>query len=307
LITSLPLTGSDKDRLLTGLKEIETAQSVAAKTFAQTVEEKEKSRQELIKTQVALAACQQALDALEKAYEEMEAFSDIIAHDLSNPIRTISNFAQLLQMQCENELSESGKESLQFIISGTKNMQKLVNDLLAWSKAGKVEMQIGAVDLNRIIELVAFNLKPQITAHKALINILKPLPTLYANKSNLLQLFQNLIENSIKFRSTATPEIDILWNRTDTHHLEFKVIDNGKGIAKDFEEKAFLPFQRLDNHNEAGNGIGLAICKKILKSYQGDIRFEPNASGGTTFIFTIKDNNNTSLVPGETLTAEKEF
>jgi light-regulated signal transduction histidine kinase (bacteriophytochrome) len=186
-------------------------------------------------------------------------------------------------------------------------MQKLVNDLLEWSKAGRVHTEKGEVDLNMVIALVTFNLKPLITAHKALIKIPEPLPTLFANKSSLIQLFQNLIENSLKFRSDAIPEISILWNKTDAHHWEFKVIDNGIGLVSTFEEKAFLPFQRLDNHNGAGNGIGLAICKKILQSYQGDIRFERNDGGGTTFVFTIKDNNNTSLILDETLNTEKEF
>jgi light-regulated signal transduction histidine kinase (bacteriophytochrome) len=303
VIASLPLGASDKDRLLDALNALGAEQAI---THAQTIEEKQKYQQELIKMQEALDARQHTIVALEKAYQEMEAFSNIVAHDLSNPIRTISNFAQILQMQCENELSDSAKEFLQFIISGTKNMQKLVNDLLEWSKAGKVQTEKVEVDLNVILTLVTFNLKPQINAHKAIIKIPKPLPTLYANKSSLIQLFQNLIENSIKFRSDATPEISILWDKIEEHLWEFKVIDNGIGMVSSFEDKAFLPFQRLNNRNGAGNGIGLAVCRKILQTYQGDIRFERNDGGGTTFVFTIKDNNNTSLITEEVFTEAKE-
>ena len=228
--------------------------------------------------------------ALEKAYDELESFSHMVSHDLKNPLRNISSFAQLLKVQCGAQLPDNARESLAFIIKGCKQINEVIIDLLDFAKAGKHTEDTTRVDLNTVLELVKINLNSLIKENSAQIVITKPLPHLLINKSKLIQLFQNLIENSIKFRSEKEPVIEINCQQENEHTWTFYVNDNGIGIAPSFSDKVFLPFQRHDLHNRPGTGIGLAICQKVVQSYAGNIYFQDLPHGGTSFIFTLSEN-----------------
>lgn len=142
-------------------------------------------------------------------------------------------------------------------------------------------------DLNKVMSIVKANLRKEISDHQVVM-ISDDLPTIHGNQIGFVQLFQNLLANAIKFRSEQNPVIKISCTPMGKKWL-FRFTDNGIGIEEQFQEKVFSPFQRLDKQKTHGMGIGLAICRKVVKMHQGDIHFEPVSTGGTSFIFTLKD------------------
>lgn len=230
------------------------------------------------------------LKKLELSYKEMEQFAYIASHDLKSPLRTISNFAQLLKRRNYDNLSDESKEYIDFIVSGAKRMNEVICDSLEYSSVDKNGQSFKHTDLNSILENVRFNLQKEIEENRAIIKS-TPLPILKANKTSILQLFQNLISNAIKFRTETVPIIHINCQPYQSGY-RFTLSDNGVGMDETFQHKAFLPFQRLNNLDKPGSGIGLAICKKIVKMHDGDISFQSNGGTGTTFTFTLFNKKN---------------
>ncbi len=228
------------------------------------------------------------LTALENSYKELEQFSYIASHDLKSPLRTISNFAQLLQRRYKNKIDHEANEYIDFIVTGVKQMHMVISDLLEYARVGDRGTPPIKVHLEDVINLVEINLRDIIREHDAEIIIQNPLPTLFIRKSSILQLFQNLISNSIKFRSEATPRITISCQQQTNYIWEFSLKDNGVGMDESYQHKAFLPFQRLNNQDRQGTGIGLAICEKAVKLHGGHIKYiSPKNQQGTTFVFTL--------------------
>ncbi len=225
------------------------------------------------------------LKKLELSYNEMEQFAYIASHDLKSPLRTISNFAQLLKRRNYDMLDDASREFVDFIVSGAKQMHEVICDSLEYSRIGNDEHSFEKANLNDILSIVRFNLKREIEENEACIQSDK-LPILTVNKTSILQLFQNLLSNAIKFRQEETPCIRISCKQHGEGY-EFAVSDNGTGMDEEYQHKAFLPFQRLNDRHKPGSGIGLAICKKIVKMHDGDIRFKSKRGEGTTFIFTL--------------------
>lgn len=230
----------------------------------------------------------QNLRALENSYAELEQFSYIASHDLKSPLRTIAGYARLLQRRYGEQLDGEAEEFLTFIINGVKHMNDTICDLLEYSRAGKQEHNFALTNLNQTIEVVKFNLRQEIEKTNATI-ITNELPQLVVLKSGMIQLFQNLIGNAIKFRSTAPPVINIHAVRQPSQWL-ITVADNGVGMDENFQHKAFQPFQRLNNIDRPGTGMGLAICKKIAQIHQGAIRYTSKNGQGTTFYITLPLN-----------------
>ena len=218
------------------------------------------------------------LRELERSYEELEQFSYIASHDLKSPLRTISNFAQLLQRRYRDQLDQSADEYINFIVTGTVQMHRIIRDLLAYAQVGHHGETAELVDLNEVLEAVKNTLKLDIEENKATI-ISKPLPTLFGVRTYLVQLFQNLIGNAIKFRSEKPPLIQIDFQSFNDDYWEFHISDNGIGLPASYQGKVFFPFQRVGDQQKKGTGIGLAVCKKNSRNSQRENFLSGNPGG----------------------------
>ncbi len=228
------------------------------------------------------------LNELERSYNELEQFSYIASHDLKSPLRTIASYAQLLKRRYLGKIDVEADEFISFIVRGANHMDEIIRDLLEYSRSGR-DKEFVETDLNNTLEVVKFNLRDEIVQNKASIDYVR-LPKLVVNKSGIIQLFQNLVGNAIKFRrEDQFPSICIESHKNGTH-WHFKVSDNGVGMDESYQEKAFLPFQRINNLDRPGTGMGLAICKKIVKMHKGEIWYNSNEGPGTTFYFTLSQN-----------------
>ena len=236
---------------------------------------------------------------------QLENFAHIASHDLRTPIRTIVSFSQLLKRRLGSKLDEASAEYLDYIIQGTKEMKNLIEDLLAYSKLNKEQLNKEQVSVQKLLQSLLMSIGPAIAEQRAKVNYngLEGL-YVYADEIKLRQLLQNLILNGIKFRhSTRDPVIDISLRKQEQRWL-FCVSDNGIGIEKEYQEKIFLIFKRLNNREEFdGSGIGLAICKRIVELHGGEIWVESQAGAGSTFFFTIPTHSVTASIsrPGKTL------
>lgn len=241
------------------------------------VVEKKKAEEEL----------QQNIDELKRSNEELQQFAYVASHDLQEPLRMISSYTQLLAERYENQLDEKANKFIHYAVNGAVRMQLLINDLLAYSRIGSREKQIGPTDTHAVLGRAISNQKMLIDETQALITN-DQLPEVQADSSQLLQLFQNLISNALKFHGENPPRIHISAKDEGKEWL-FSVSDNGIGIDSQYTDKIFVIFQRLHTKEEyPGSGIGLAICKKIVERHGGKIWFESELGKGTTFYFTIQ-------------------
>ena len=227
---------------------------------------------------------------LEFSNNELRQFAHVASHDLREPLRMVSSYVQLLERSLKNKLTDDEKDFMRFIVTGTHTMQNLISDLLTLSGISFVR-SAGPVDLNNVMKTVVSTLKTQIEEKQVIINY-SLLPTVKGDETHMMQLFQNLISNGIKYNKSEPPIVDISFNLTGKKY-HFAVSDNGIGIPDEFVEKIFLIFQRLHSRDEySGTGIGLAICKKILDQAGGKIWVEPNKGGGCVFKFTLPVSQN---------------
>lgn len=224
-------------------------------------------------------------EELARSNRELEQFAYVASHDLQEPLRTVSGFAELLAKRYQNQLGEEADEYIGFITAGTRRMKSLIEDLLRYSRVSRERTELSQVDLNTVLQTALANLQAAISSSGARIDA-GPLPSVRADRQQLVQLFQNLVGNAIKFRSEATPEVRIQAERRGKEWW-FSVRDNGIGIAPDSAERVFQLFQRLHTRDVyEGNGIGLTICKKIVDLHGGRIWVEPG-NPGSVFHFTL--------------------
>ena len=268
---------------------------LTADLLNKTILDLKEKQEELAAANEELARQKQEIEIknreLTEQYQQLEQFSYVASHDLKSPLRTISNFASLLQKRYKNVLDTEADEFLDFIVTGTRNMNQVICDLLDYSRLGVKKNDFSDVNLMDILDLVKFNLSDEIRSNQVHI-VVEQLPTLQANKSSMIQLFQNLIGNAIKFRREGVqPKINIAVAE-HPKHWSITISDNGVGMDEKFKNKAFQPFQRLNNQDRPGTGMGLAICKKAVKLHGGDINFESKLDEGTTFSFTLQKLNN---------------
>ncbi|MEY4902357.1 MAG: hypothetical protein RLZZ292_172 [Bacteroidota bacterium] len=229
------------------------------------------------------------LKALEMSYSELEHFSFVASHDLKTPLRNIASFAQLLQKKYHGQLDQEADEYINFIVGGVTKMNAILGDLLEYSKIGDKHDGMHLTNLNNIVNAVKENLKDDIKASKATI-IIDELPELVTYPKGMVQLFQQLIHNSIKFRKNQEPPIIEIRAQWQKKHWLFTIADNGLGFEAAYQHKAFQPFQRVDHLELPGTGMGLAICKKVVKMHHGDIWCQSAIGVGTVFNFTIVQN-----------------
>ncbi|HVO74359.1 MAG TPA: PAS domain S-box protein [Ignavibacteriaceae bacterium] len=226
------------------------------------------------------------LEDLKRSNKELELFAYTASHDLQEPIRMIKSYAQLLEMKSTANLSGNSKEYLSFISEGASRMQQLVNDLLKYSRVTTTKKNFEPVDCSLVLKDVLNDLKFTIQEEDASVEF-GELPVVKGDRTQLRQVFQNLIQNAVKFKSDKKPVIKIKSERKDGKWV-FSVSDNGIGIDPDFHERIFTIFQRLHSREKyPGTGIGLAVCKRIIERHGGQISVRSELNKGTTFYFTI--------------------
>ncbi|MBG0850584.1 CHASE3 domain-containing protein [Streptomyces spinoverrucosus] len=230
---------------------------------------------------------EQAAD-LQRSNTELEQFAYVASHDLQEPLRKVSSFTQLLQRRYGGQLDERADQYIAFAVDGANRMQVLINDLLAFSRVGRVLNDHEEVDLEDVVGRTLDNLSVAIEESGAEIGH-DPLPKVVGDATQLGMLWQNLLSNSLKFRRPdRSPDIRISVATTDDGLWEFAVTDNGIGIAPEFQEKVFVLFQRLHTRDAyPGTGIGLAMCKKVVEFHGGTIWIDPEHTGGTRVVFTL--------------------
>lgn len=224
---------------------------------------------------------------LERSNAELKKFAYVASHDLQEPLNQVANYVQLLEMRYNTELDQDAKEFIGFAVDGVSLMQTLIDDVLAYSKVDLKGIEWELTDVEIPMNQALANLRGRISETGATISI-DPMPTIVADNTQLMQLFQNLIGNAIKFRKPSEPpKIHISVHRQDDSWL-FSVQDNGIGIDPQFADRIFVIFQRLHTRDEyPGSGMGLAICKKIVECHRGRIWVESELGKGATFHFTI--------------------
>lgn len=228
-------------------------------------------------------------DELTRINQELEHFAYVASHDLQEPLRTITSFIQILDRKYGNMFDEDGKQFMGYITDGTRRMQNLIRDLLAYSRVNRFNTNYEEVDLNDVFDAVNQALNDKINENDAII-LAENLPVIQGNKIQLIQVFQNFIDNAIKFRGKKPPEITIdVIELSDKWQISFT--DNGIGIAPEYFQRIFVIFQRLHSMDEyTGTGIGLAMCKKIIERHGGEVWVESKVGKGTVFYFTVAKN-----------------
>lgn len=223
---------------------------------------------------------------LARSNTELQHFAYIASHDLQEPLRMVASFVQLLARRYKGNLDKDADEFIAFAVDGATRMQALINALLAYSRVGTKGKPFEPVDCEKVLSTTLRNLQMTIDESQAIVTH-DPLPTVMADPMQIDQLLQNLIGNSVKFRSKEAPRIHISAERNGADWY-FSHSDNGIGIDPQFSERIFIIFQRLHGgHEYPGTGIGLALCKKIVERHGGRIWMDPNTGAGVTFRFTI--------------------
>ncbi len=232
-------------------------------------------------------------EELRRSNQELERFAYIASHDLQEPLRTISSFSQLLARRYQGRLDSDADEFITFLVEAATRMQTLIQDLLAFSRVGTRGAPFVPVECEAVVNAAAENLEVSIAKSGAVISR-DLLPQLVADKTQLIQVFQNLFGNAIKFHQPdQPPRIHVSASRYN-RSWQFSVRDNGIGIDREFFDRIFIIFQRLHDREEyPGTGIGLAICKKIIERHGGRIWVESEPGKGSTFHFTIPDEKPT--------------
>ncbi|MEM9484791.1 MAG: ATP-binding protein [Cyanobacteria bacterium P01_F01_bin.116] len=224
---------------------------------------------------------------LERSNAELKKFAYVASHDLQEPLNQVANFVQLLEMRYSNELDQDAKEFINYAVGGVSQMQTLIDDVLLYSKVDIQGIDCALTEVDVALQKALRNLQGRIHETSAVVTH-DTMPTLVADGTQLMQLFQNLIGNAIKFRrAEISPEIHIGVERQEDNWL-FSVRDNGIGIGPEFADRIFVIFQRLHTRDEyPGSGMGLAICKKIVECHRGQIWVDSEAGQGATFYFTL--------------------
>ncbi len=228
----------------------------------------------------------QLTEDLKRSNEELEQFAYVASHDLQEPLRAVTSYTQLLAQRYQGNLDTKADKYINHIVDGASRMQQLINDLLAYSRLGTRAQEFEMADCNAAVQQSLCNLQIAIAEKKAVITC-DAMPTVMADESQLVQLFQNLIANGIKFCRQDIPLIQIAARRQEGEWL-LCVRDNGIGIDPEYADRIFIIFSRLHSRREySGTGIGLAMCKRIVERHGGRIWVESQEGKGATFYFTI--------------------
>jgi signal transduction histidine kinase len=223
---------------------------------------------------------------LERSNNDLLQFAYSVAHDLHEPLRTVSSFVQLLSRRYHGSLDAKADEYIAYAVKGTAHMQQLLNDLLAYARVGGGELDLKTIDLTPALERARINLKKTIEESQATL-LYNGLPTVHADELQIIQVFQNLIANAIKFHGDEPPVISITAAQEGDEWV-IEVKDNGIGIDPQQYERIFLVFKKLHRRTQyPGTGIGLTICKKIVERHGGRIWVTSEPDKGSSFFFSL--------------------
>ncbi|MCA9706028.1 MAG: PAS domain-containing protein [Myxococcales bacterium] len=232
-----------------------------------------------------LALADKARD-LERSNSELQQFAYIASHDLQEPLRTVQSYLQLLRRRYRGKLDQDADEFIEFAVEGARRMRQLITDLLSFARVSSRARPFEPTELEEVVESVLRSLEVAIEERHAQITH-DPLPVVNADRNQLLQLYQNLIANALKFNKDPVPQIHLSAERMGPR-WRLTVRDNGIGMRPEYGEKVFEIFKRLEAKDEyEGTGIGLAICKKIVARHGGEIGVESSLGEGSTFWFTL--------------------
>jgi PAS domain S-box-containing protein len=244
--------------------------------FGLDVTERKRAEEELM----------QRAEELARSNAELEQFAYIASHDLQEPLRMVASYTQLLGKRYKGKLDGDADEFISFAVEGANRMQRLINDLLTYSRVGTRGQGPEPIYSEQVLDEALATLQLAITESAAQVTH-DPLPKVLADGAQLGQVFQNLIGNALKYRGDAPPRIHISAAQEGDMWV-FSVRDNGIGIDPDYHERVFVIFQRLHTREEgSGTGMGLAVCKKIVERHGGRIWLESELGKGATFYFTI--------------------
>jgi len=242
---------------------------------------------DITKRKKAEAHLLQKVEELNRSNEELGQFAYVVSHDLQEPLRMVASYTQLLSRRYKGKLDSDADEFISFAADGASRMQRLIQDLLAYSRVGTKGKDLLDTSSEDALQQALINLRGAIKDSGALVTH-DPLPGVLADEMQLIQLFQNLVGNAIKYQSSGVPRVHVSATRNGVRKWVFSVQDNGLGIDPQYFEKIFGMFQRLHKREEfAGTGIGLAICKKIVDRHGGSISVESRPGLGSTFRFAL--------------------
>ncbi len=233
---------------------------------------------------------QESNEALRQSNDDLNQFAYAAGHDLQEPLRMVALYSQILRQNYIGKLDEEADQYISFIVGGAIRMESLLKDLLTYSQAGSFASPPAPVDCEAVMKQVLFNLHVSIDESKASIDW-STLPSVQADQVRMVQLFQNLVGNAIKYRSESAPSVQISARLCDKSYL-FEVQDNGLGIPTEYAEQVFGVFKRLHGNGYPGTGIGLAICQRIVETYGGRIWVESTPGIGSKFCFTLPPADN---------------
>src|SRR5580698_7897405 len=230
------------------------------------------------------------IEELNRSNEELGQFAYIASHDLQEPLRMVASYTQLLSRRYKGKLDSDADEFIAFAVDGASRMQRLIQDLLAYSRVGTKGRDMVEISSEEALRQALINLRGAIEEKGALVTH-DSLPPVIADDMQLVQLFQNLVGNAIKYQSSGVPRVHITAHKNGAKKWTFSVKDNGLGIDPQYFEKIFGMFQRLHKREEFdGTGIGLAICKKIVERHGGNISVESEPGHGSTFRFALAES-----------------
>jgi light-regulated signal transduction histidine kinase (bacteriophytochrome) len=231
-------------------------------------------------------ALREKTEELARSNRDLEQFAYVASHDLQEPLRMVTSYVQLLAKRYRGKLDSDANEFVSFAVDGALRMWKLINDLLTYSRVGARGKELEPNDCETVLDQSLNNLKVAIEENGAVVTH-DPLPTVMADNPQLVQLFQNLIGNAIKFRGNELPRVHVSASRNGSAWI-FSVCDNGIGIAPEYAKRIFIIFQRLHSREKyPGTGIGLSICQKIVERHGGRIWVESEVGKGAAFYFTL--------------------
>ena len=223
---------------------------------------------------------------LSRSNQELEQFAYVASHDLQEPLRMVSSYTQLLERRYKDKLDQDATDFINYAVDGANRMQRLINDLLEFSRVTTKGKPLVKLDLSAVLGQAVANLQNKIQETGSMI-VNDDLPFAYGDEGQLVRVFQNLLDNAMKFKGEAPPRINISAKSFD-NTVRISIADNGIGIEKIYSERVFTIFQRLHTKAEyPGTGIGLAICKRTIERHGGKIWFESEPGNGTTFYFTL--------------------
>jgi len=257
-----------------------------------TIDNLERSNRELEHLAGQHARMWTANTVLERSNRELEQFAYVASHDLQEPLRMVASFTQLLADRYGGQLDQDARDFIAYAVDGATRMKQLIDDLLAYSRVTSAGRSPAVVDTRNAVSLSLRNLEAAVREAGAEVDY-GALPQVLADSGQIVQLFQNLVGNAIKFRTPGVPprvHIEARRAPDEPHQWLFRVADNGIGIDPKFFERVFAIFQRLHSRREyPGTGIGLALCRRIVERYGGRIWIESEPGKGTAFLFTLPE------------------